>query len=564
MIQVKILGTLGSKYNTSDGIKTPVGNAQHRIGSVAWCDGDYLLGGQQFSSRIPYIPWSGDVYIEACTDGFKLSSIDDTGFVIRGKKDIQWSIYTKFIYNDKHWAVFSATTSGLNIITSDTDESKTILFPDGANLFSFDTFTAEYIGDDFYFQYAVENKDGYISKFIMIYYKNFGEIDRVDFTSFISNFESSYLNAIDTHIQNFISEIMNIDYVISNMTNKQESEEWETSFDILEGYDLTITDTFTYNKESPASFTYDISSFNINHVRIGTNLVSFDIRNKKIKLTADISFNYNGKDTLPTATVECANGETHIGTICNQKKLIYDVNGSYYDDRDQVRSINTITNRKITSLSTNVSVSTFSASSDTGINTNDIYVALNLSSDISFTPLSPYEIIEPRYINNTDNGSRYYKTGMLYGSCPAPSREYGTAQEQESIRTKVEVINKQYSVSTQVDDIEWWRVIHITLIDIINNINYDLTPMLAMIIANNEYHDHITSAENMLVSDIDEKRILFYITFSGVKSFYFIISKDTHDIKYVGQHDNVIQNKQLFKIPIATARKFINQMQEKL
>lgn len=56
MKQVQILGTVGSKYNTSDGLKIAIGNAEHRVGSVAWCDGDYLVGGREESSRIAYVP----------------------------------------------------------------------------------------------------------------------------------------------------------------------------------------------------------------------------------------------------------------------------------------------------------------------------------------------------------------------------------------------------------------------------------------------------------------------------------------------------------------------------
>ena len=65
MKQVQILGTVSNKYNTSDGLKIAIGNGEHRIGSVAWCDGDYLIGGQQYSSRTPYVP-SGDrdAYVE--------------------------------------------------------------------------------------------------------------------------------------------------------------------------------------------------------------------------------------------------------------------------------------------------------------------------------------------------------------------------------------------------------------------------------------------------------------------------------------------------------------------
>lgn len=57
MKQVQILGTDGDRYRCSDGVlRTAINNAEHRPNSLAWCDGEFLLGGQQYSSRVPYVP----------------------------------------------------------------------------------------------------------------------------------------------------------------------------------------------------------------------------------------------------------------------------------------------------------------------------------------------------------------------------------------------------------------------------------------------------------------------------------------------------------------------------
>lgn len=66
MKQVQIYGTDGNRYRTSDGLKTAIGNAQHNINSFAWCDGEFLLGGQQYSSYVPYVPIASGGIILAC------------------------------------------------------------------------------------------------------------------------------------------------------------------------------------------------------------------------------------------------------------------------------------------------------------------------------------------------------------------------------------------------------------------------------------------------------------------------------------------------------------------
>jgi len=69
MIKVQILGISGNRYNTTDGLKTAIGNAKHNIWSWAWCDGDYLLGGGIYSSHVPYVP-SGNKYILTLDDEY--------------------------------------------------------------------------------------------------------------------------------------------------------------------------------------------------------------------------------------------------------------------------------------------------------------------------------------------------------------------------------------------------------------------------------------------------------------------------------------------------------------
>lgn len=66
MKQVQIYGTDGDRYRTSDGLKYPIGNAEHRVNSWAWCDGEFLMGGQQASSRVPYVPSGVEGIILAC------------------------------------------------------------------------------------------------------------------------------------------------------------------------------------------------------------------------------------------------------------------------------------------------------------------------------------------------------------------------------------------------------------------------------------------------------------------------------------------------------------------
>ena len=88
-----------------------------------------------------------------------------------------------------------------------------------------------------------------------------------------------------------------------------------------------------------------------------------------------------------------------------------------------------------------------------------------------------------------------------------------------------------------------------------------MTPILDMVVSNSASGNIIDPSETVLVSDFNDKNILFFITAAGYKSFFFMLTKESHDLKFIGNHPGVIQNLQLFKIQIATAKKFINQIE---
>jgi len=94
----------------------------------------------------------------------------------------------------------------------------------------------------------------------------------------------------------------------------------------------------------------------------------------------------------------------------------------------------------------------------------------------------------------------------------------------------------------------------------INNVEYDMTSIITIVVNNNIFGGTVLDGDTILVSEFDDRNILFYTAPSGRESFYFMVMKETHEITLISHDTIVLQNMQLTKIPIATAKKFIGQI----
>jgi len=619
MMQVEITGTFGDKYTTSDGLKIAIGNAEHKIGSVAWADGDYLLGNQQTSNHVAYVPENGDVFLQSTINGLELASITNFGMTNKKRTNIQVGSTIEIAYNTKNWVVFLHEFNvGYKIHAN--GRTQTILFPSGVAELINNTFSASFTDDDFYWQYAVVDNSSATTKAIIINYKNFDEIDRKDFSGFINQFNTTYENTIDSYCQQFIADILKSDYYggtetdrtyemvhalasvhgATHITQLQLPNTNDADVALVESYLLNnnvrstnIADEFyklvnflatpgnvlynvvgSHSTQTPASLEYDEGSYNRSNFR---TFNSFDYSNslnmidKTLKLHTSATFSYNGYQTVCTATFKGAKCKTVLTATVNN--TVPPVEGEINHSPTMIKTITANSFEETFSNSGFMAVCPdFYASSDTGVNTSNIYTKIMSSGGSGW---EPWYATNPTFVKETNledpfpvsafsDGYWHYQSGLWSYDLYPLEKEFGilTDTKMENVYHNY-VIDSQYTSTFKTKINDSWTIENITVHDRINNIYYDVSEIISIIADKAEWSGSVSLGSPILICDFDKKTLLFYI-YASSESFYLTIDKNNHEIKFLSRSSLSLTNKQLYKIPMATGKKFMREIKSAL
>jgi hypothetical protein len=310
MKQVQILGTVGNKYNTSDGLKIAIGNGEHRIGSVAWCYGDYLIGGQQASGRVAYVPTKKpDVFIlsdtnESGQDIYRTATITKDGLktVLKGCSMPEAG---HLIYNENEITLIDFLGGGYPITKAtiriyrngNLVSENSVSYPFTAT--SLHGFSAEYIEDDLHWSVCISDLYNIedTKKIMMIDYVNYIETNRVDFTTQLVNlknkFENDTLLIIDMIIAGQLVSIDNI--VEAEIINYTSSAEQSLIFATSAGEREDEYPTFTNIQLAYLNYGF---KFNKDDYKVSINSFIFfqtcDLKSKKIVFSAAADAKFSG------------------------------------------------------------------------------------------------------------------------------------------------------------------------------------------------------------------------------------------------------------------------------